>query len=231
MAFFQSSIRWTSRLIFPSRAAFCGLFSKAFRVPERTEPGKFSCFQSVLSIFRAFVEPTKQLGLTLFSPRLCFVSFLFFPSVFVPLFFCVRRIVFRASVEPHHIDMALVFLSSRLGLNVHTAERQCLRLKELQVNRESTQAELMEASRGVGVQARSTRDWRWLGGGWAVDGRRGGGVGGGGGGVGEWLGVGLEESALSRGFPCLNVFFFLPGAEKAGRNEGEGVVSWGDFAR
>ncbi|CAJ1434113.1 unnamed protein product [Effrenium voratum] len=42
----------------------------------------------------------------------------------------------------------------RLGLNVHTAERQCLRLKELQVNRESTQAELMEASRGVGVQGR-----------------------------------------------------------------------------
>ncbi|CAJ1361593.1 unnamed protein product [Effrenium voratum] len=65
----------------------------------------------------------------------------------------LRRIVFRAFVEPHHIDMALVFLSSRLGLNVHTAERQCLRLKELQVNRESTQAELMEASRGVGVQA------------------------------------------------------------------------------
>lgn len=42
----------------------------------------------------------------------------------------------------------------RLGLNIHTAERQVLRLKELQVNRESTQAELQEASRGVGVQGR-----------------------------------------------------------------------------
>eukprot|EP00434_Breviolum_minutum_P018914 symbB.v1.2.016680.t1/scaffold1275.1/size127301/8 len=42
----------------------------------------------------------------------------------------------------------------RIGLNIHTAERQVLRLKELQVNRESTQAELQEASRGVGVQGR-----------------------------------------------------------------------------
>ena len=52
------------------------------------------------------------------------------------------------------ISINFLWFDARVGLNIHTAERQVLRLKELQVNRESTQAELMEASRGSGVLGR-----------------------------------------------------------------------------
>lgn len=62
-----------------------------------------------------------------------------------------RRIRDASDLERLHLA---VDECKRVGLNVHTAERQVLRLKDLQVNRESTQAELMEASRGVGVAGR-----------------------------------------------------------------------------